>query len=279
MYIAIIFCIYITNIFICTSKSGFQSKYPILYNVIILFFTIILFVLFFIFAFKGYKLYSYILNKVVTYISNIVNNIIKSILKTNGVNPQGWGYQQPYGNQPSGPQQSQGPNGPQGPNGGQGSSGLHVQKKDSKSFCGEDECYTGPDSLDKCLDSFSKKTVLRIVELEKRIFEAKKNRGWRTKYPDFKKNSNIGIMSKTPYDYTPHELDALIRLIKRNKGEYIIYKPWESKFECINRETFISRTGWSIQTGSILYWDLTKNRWDSLNNLNLLEVMKMYGLM
>lgn len=296
VYIAMIFCVYITNLFIYISHiHGFKEKYPILYNVIILFFTIIFFVLFLMFAFEVFNLYSYTLTKVVTYISNIVNNIIKSILKTNGINQQGW-YHQPYGNQPSG---GGGPSGGGFPGGGPpgggpsggpswawGSDNQNNRRRPLTS-CGEDSCYTGTGGnnwrLMKCINDFNEKAYKRYVLLNDkyntdhslRTSLHRRKIGW---------NSNIGrITGNTKVGYTKHELESFVKMIniKNNNVERLIVK--SSKYSTANinvKYKFatqfhgkITHNAFYVNDDAILY--LNKyNEYDTLDNATLYEIMK-----
>jgi len=308
VYLAIIFCIYITNIFICTSKRGFKSKYPILYNVIILFFTIILFVLFFIFAFKGYKLYSYILNKVVTYISNIVNNIIKSIFKTNGVNPQGWGYQPPYGNQPSGGggpsgggfpggggpsgggfpgggPPGGGPSG--GPSWGWGADNQNNRRRPLASrpltSCGEDSCYTGregSDKLMKCIHDFNEKAFKRYEILNNKDTreEFSSKRGWTWGSLVHRRLNNRGM------DFSKHESESFARMInyKHNNVEHLIIKSWkfytaEDKRPFADVIELHDKLSRNASPDAMLFLN-KDNIYDVLDNKTLYEIMIMSNI-
>lgn len=263
-FLAIIFSEIIIRRLLCLSeKYGFKEKSYFFYNVFTIIYTIFLFILFLILIFFLYKLYFIISLDLINSIKDFV------LIGTNKLLSQGGGYSWPGGsNGPGGPNGP--PPGPDGPS----SFGFHGPQK--RSYCGEEDCYTGPNSLNKCLDSFSDKSVRRIIEAE----NLDQKKPYTPKYPSFRKNSNLDIISNTPLDYTEHELKAFMELVSKTKGEgYIIFKPGgpQEPFSSTHAHMLTSR-GKNVQDHSVLYWDFKVNKWDSLTNLNLSKVLKMYKL-
>jgi hypothetical protein len=91
-YILIILCIIITYWFMYISYSrGFNDKYPIYYNAMVIIFTVSLFILFIMLIFFLFKLCRFTVNKV----KNILKKFILKMLGFGNHQPSGWG---PHGN-------------------------------------------------------------------------------------------------------------------------------------------------------------------------------------
>lgn len=135
-----------------SNSYGFKYKYPILYNIFITKFAILFLILCLILVLYIFSLAYYLTKKAAKLIKDF---IFRMNYNQPGSNQPGGQGGQPWGS-PGGPNGQ----GPKGPNG----LGLHQKKK---SICGEEECYTSPNSLLKCLDRWSEKITNRIVEVER----------------------------------------------------------------------------------------------------------------
>jgi hypothetical protein len=104
--------------------------------------------------------------------------------------------------------------------------------------------------LNRCLDSFSKKAVNRIIETDKIV------KGRSSTYTSFRKHSNIEINSDTPFDFTHHELTSLVELLRVTKGKDILmFKPEGPGPNAFTIEFANRLTGRAeiIRRGSVLY--------------------------
>lgn len=211
--LAIIFCIIITNLFINFSRTKLKGKYPLIYNLILVIFTIFLVLLFLILIFLLYKLYIIIVYKVLY--------IIKEYL----LKMFGGG-----GNWPLGPS-SGGSGGLGGPGGSPGnqppSGGVPYWQDRPRTSCGED-CGSEDDPLWECIKGFYQKLELRHDVLKNSSDTYKGKFSW---------NSHVNRPTgDKKLDFTRHELESFIRLLNSSgKMDYgIIIKKYA--YELNDRE-------------------------------------------
>jgi len=277
-FVAIKYCIYIACWFIAKANYyNFNIKYPYIYNSLIIFFVILLFVCYFYNISVSKKLIYYIVEKIINKVlGRYYWGFFGDSPSSSGGNPSS-GSGQPSGSTGGNPRGPQGnPGGPQG-NGpdpsnfaGYGHSDNNRRRR-SNTPCETADCYY-PEYAEnenrfnkKCHESFYNKCKIRINEVN--------NQGNPTAESEIRPRANISINTGLAYaDFTKHEQNSAMRHINStlNNNDFLVAKP-EGRPEAINGIPLTAEA--KVESaGSILYMS-SRGMYQSVTNKRLQGVL------